>query len=83
MQINCHRKINLLRDNWLVCYGAIQSIVAYRIHELPDMTDIERAMKAYQKMDDEHRKILVPVLVALAVSRPRKPVLRLVINNRR
>lgn len=47
------------------------------------MTDVERAMKAYEKMDEEHKKLILPVLVALAASHPRQPLLRLVVSNRR
>lgn len=46
------------------------------------MTDIERAMKAFREMSDSHQKEVLPVLLAVAIAYPRKPVLRLVVSNR-
>lgn len=47
------------------------------------MTDIERAMRAFKGMDDKRQKLILPVLQAIAASRPRRPALRLIISNRR
>ena len=46
------------------------------------MTEIERAMKAFLEMTDSNQKEILSVLLAVAAAYPRKPVLRLVVNNR-
>jgi hypothetical protein len=46
------------------------------------MNAIDRAMRAYNAMTVEQQKKMLPYLIGFAERYPRKPLLRLVVNNK-
>lgn len=71
-------KLIVSSDNSLVYERQICRIVSHRIKELLNMNDLDRAMEAYRAMTDECQIDIVPILVAVALTFPRKTTLRLV-----
>lgn len=50
---------------------------------MSNTNDVERAMEAFKKLDEEHRRQMLPILLAVAIACPRGPRLKLVVNNSR
>lgn len=45
------------------------------------MTNLERAVRAYVAMETAQQRAILPILIAFSSAYPRKPKLRLVVNN--
>lgn len=46
-----------------------------------NMTNLERAVRAYVAMETAQQRAILPILIAFSSAYPRKPKLRLVVNN--